>query len=113
MESPSARLVAEAQSASTVTDATGRVIALRRPNVLDRLRLFKAAGPALSQNHLWLGIATLAVSAISIDGVPVPQPATEGQIEGLVARLGDDGIEAIARALATEPDPDHRAYAGN
>ena len=36
----------------------------------------------------------------AIDDVPVPPPATEAQIEGLVARLGDEGLAAIAAAFA-------------
>ena len=90
----------------TVTDAQGRRIALRRLNALDKLRLFKAAGPVLAQNQPWLGMAVLACSVAAIDDVPVPAPGTEGQIEALIARLGDAGIEAIAAALSEPPAPD-------
>jgi len=40
-----------------VTDVTGRVLTVRRPTTLDRLRLFKAAGPGLAQNE-GLAVAT-------------------------------------------------------
>jgi hypothetical protein len=113
METPAARLIATAQSAPITTDAEGRVLALRRLTALDKLRLFKAAGPALAQNHLWLGMATLACSVVAIDDIPVPTPANEAQIEALVAKLGDAGINAIATALAP-PDPmDVATHAGN
>jgi hypothetical protein len=71
---------------------------------LDKLRLFKAAGPSLAQNQPWLGMAMLACSVAEIDGVPVPQPTNEQQIEQMVARLGDHGISAVAETLngATE-----------
>jgi hypothetical protein len=98
-ETPSARLIAAAQAAPTVTDGRGRVLSLRRLNALDKLRLFKAAGPVLSQNQPWLGMAVLACSVAAIDDVPVPAPATEGQVEALVFRLGDDGLSVIASAL--------------
>ncbi len=84
--------------------------------VLDRLRLFKAAGPQLAQNGPWLGIALLACSVTAIDDVPVPMPGTELQIEALVARLGDTGIAAAAAALtrAIEPTAETtRQQAGN
>jgi hypothetical protein len=66
---------------------------------LDKLRLFKAAGPGLAQNQPWLGMAMLACSVTEIDSVPIPQPANEQQIEAMVARLGDHGISAVAETL--------------
>jgi hypothetical protein len=86
-------------------DSEGRELALRRLTALDRLRLFKAIGPLLSQNTLYLGMATLAVSVTAIDSIPIPAPVTEGQVEALVARLGDAGIAAVAAALAAESPP--------
>jgi hypothetical protein len=83
---------------------------------LDKLRLFKAAGPVLSQNQPWLGMAMLACSVAEIDNVPVPPPTNEQQIESLVARLGDPGIAAVAEAFNGQPEvvqPDAMATAGN
>ncbi|WP_241771093.1 hypothetical protein [Acidisphaera rubrifaciens] len=85
-----------------MTDALGRRLALRSITALDKLRLFKAAGPVLAQNEPWLGMALLACSVHAIDDVPVPMPANEHQIEALVARLGDSGIAAAAEALAPD-----------
>ena len=113
-ETPSARLVAAAQAAPAVTDSRGRVLSLRRLTALDKLRLFKAAGPVLSQNQPWLGMALLACSVAALDDVPVPPPVTEGQVEALVARLGDDGLAAVGAALddGTAPSPSGES-AGN
>jgi hypothetical protein len=102
---PSETIIAASVSAETVTDAHGRRIALRRMTVLDKLRLFKAAGPLLSQNGPWLGVALLACSVTAIDDIPVPMPANEQQIEALVARLGDLGIAAAAAALSAVTEP--------
>jgi len=100
MDTPSARIVAAAQMATEVTDALGRRLAVRRLAALDRLRLFKAAGAALATNPGWMGLATLAFSVTAIDDVPVPAPATEPQVEALVARLGDAGLTAVSVALS-------------
>lgn len=111
---PSAAIIAEAQAGRTVADADGRRIALKRLTALDRLRLFKAAGPYLSQNQPWLGMAALASSVTAIDDIPIPPPVTEQQIESLVARLGDNGISAVAAALAVDaPATTGAASAGN
>ncbi len=103
--SPSETIVSSAISPTAVTDTLGRRLVLRRLTVLDKLRLFKAAGPVLSQNGPWLGMALLACSVTSIDDVPVPMPVAEQQIEALVARLGDQGIAAAAQALSVVEEP--------
>lgn len=120
MQTPIQRHLAATLAVQTVVDDEGRTIVLRRLTALDKLRLFKAAGPVLSQNQHWLGMATLAVSVDSIDDLPIPAPTTEAQIESLVSRLGDAGIAAVAQALhgalhgAPDPSdspPEH--HAGN
>ena len=98
--SPSERIVAAAQATAEANDAAGRALTVRRPGALERLRLFKAAGAALAGNPAWLGLATVAASVVALDGVPVPFPASEAQIEALVARLGDHGIAAVSAALS-------------
>lgn len=96
---PSAKIIVEATEVSSVVDGLGRRLTLRRLTALDKLRLFKAAGSELSLNQPWLAMAILASSATSIDDIPIPAPSNETQIEALVSRLGDSGIEAIAQAL--------------
>jgi hypothetical protein len=98
----------------TVIDAQGRRLELRKLSALEKLRLFKAAGSVLAQNQPWLGIAVLACSVTAIDDVPVPLPHAESLIEGLVQRLGDDGIAAVAAALVPDLTLDELAEnAGN
>ncbi len=83
-----------------IKDANGRDIAIRLLNALDKMRLLKAAGSVLSENQAWLGVAMLAASVIELQGVPIPVPINENQIETIVGRLGDVGLDAIAESLA-------------
>ncbi len=99
MQTPSASVVTAAQVAPDVTDRDGRRLELRRLTALDKLRLYKAAGPVLTQNAAWMGVAVLAASVAAIDGVPVPAPASEAQIEVLVGRLGETGLAAVSTGL--------------
>lgn len=113
---PSEAIVATATSAWTVTDANGRRLTIRRMTALDKLRLFKAAGPHLAQNQPWLGMAMLACSVVALDDVPVPLAICEQHIEAIVSRLGDAGIAAAADALGagSQPGPSEMAMsAGN
>jgi hypothetical protein len=96
---PTTSIMTAAATMETVTDDDGRRLTIRRMTALDRLRLFKAAGPTLAQNQPWLGMALIASSVNAIDDVPVPTPANEAQVEAMVARLGDSGISAVAQAL--------------
>lgn len=97
---PSQRIVAGAAVKHQVVDGTGRVLEFQRPGPLDRLRLFKAVGPALACNERYVGYAMLAMCVSAIDGVPQPSPMNEGQLESLVHRLGDEGMVAIGQGLA-------------
>lgn len=97
---PSQRVIFEASREVDVTDSGGRVLRVRRPGALDRLRLFKAVGPGLASNERYVGYAMLAMCVSSIDGIPQPAPTNEGQLEALVQRLGDPGMVAIGQELA-------------
>lgn len=97
---PTLRIVQEAAREVDITDSSGRILRVRRPGAIDRLRLFKAVGPGLASNDRYVGYAMLAMCVTSIDGVPQPSPANEGQLEALVQRLGDAGMVAIGQELA-------------
>jgi hypothetical protein len=111
---PSQVVISESVRALIAIDANGRRLTLRRLTALDTLRLFKAAGPVLAQNEPWLSMAGMAFSVQEIDGVPVPSPVTEAQIEGVINRLGDAGLAAIADIMNKEYSaPESRADVGN
>jgi hypothetical protein len=96
---PSELIISNSRRTFEVLDPLGRNLSLRHINALDRLRLFKAAGPELSQNNAWLDMAALALSVTEINGVPRPTPTNERQIEAAVVELGDHGLRAVADAL--------------
>ena len=112
---PSATIIEAASTTRTISDAEGRRITLRRMTALDKLRLFKAAGPELASNDRWLAMAMLASAVVAVDDVPLPLPVNEALIEAAVARLGDHGIEAVAVALhgSGRSPAEQRAIAGN
>ena len=87
MSRPSEMILAHDDLVERV-DATGRKLHVRKPNVIDRLRLFKAVGPDAAQNEPYLGLALTACAVKFIDDVPVPHPNNEQQIENLILRLG-------------------------
>lgn len=102
---PSAAISQSAAATWAVVDTQGRRLSLRQLNALDKLRLFKAAGPELAQNPPWLGMAMLASSVVAVDDIPVPPPVNELQIEAMVSRLGDAGLSAVSEALDASAQP--------
>ena len=101
-ETPSQSIVRAANQPATVSDAKGRKIGLKKLNPLDRLKLFEVIGPDNSRNEAYVGYAALAFLVSSIDGEPVARPANKIQLEALVQRLDDDGMDAIAAHLAEQ-----------
>jgi len=111
---PSRTIIRESTKTFTTVDQAGRRFLLRRLTALDTLRLFKAAGPMLAQNEAWLSMAGLVFAVLEIDGVPIPAPATEPQIESLIERLGDGGLAAVVEAIKDAPvDSDPGSQVGN
>lgn len=99
---PSARIQAEASAPRTVVDKLGRTITVRKMDALGKLRLFKACGGVNANNNPYLGMAMLASVVTQIDELPVLTPTSEAQIEALIGRLGDEGIEAVASVFGDE-----------
>lgn len=99
---PSQAIIKAANANFSVTDARGRVIAVRRLKTLDRMRLFELVGAVNSKNDEYLGYATLAYSVTMIDGAPLSTPTTKLALEALVQQLDDDGFAAVAESLIKE-----------
>ena len=96
-----------------VTDKNVRTIQLRRIGVLEQLRLYKAMGPGLSINDMYMSVAMTAAAAAAIDDVPLPFPTNEAGLEAIVERLGSDGIQAIETLLVPNTLAQVVAEAGN
>ncbi len=108
---PTQAFISTAQRTWDVTDALGRTLTVHRLTALDRLRLFKAVPAHLAYNERYLGEAGLAFAVTAIDGIPIPQPTNDPQIEAVIDRLGNEGIDAIGAALT--PEEPATATAGN
>ncbi len=103
-ETPSQSIVRAANQPATITDAKNRAIVLKKLTPLDRLKLFEVIGPDNSKNEAYVGYAALAFLVASIDGEAVARPANKIQLEALVQRLDDDGMDAIAAHLAAQAE---------
>ncbi len=98
-DTPSESIIKAAQQPSDTTDSKGRVIGIKKMGALDRLKMFEVIGADNAKNEPYLGYAALAFHVCSIDGDPVMRPANKIQLEGLINRLGDEGLEAVGQSL--------------
>ena len=57
--------------------------------------MLRAIGPRQAENQPYFQLVECACMADLIDGVPVPMPGNEAQIDAAINRLGDDGMAAI------------------
>ena len=101
-ETPSRAIIKAANQPATLADARGRSIGVKRLNPLDRLKLFEVIGAENSRNEQYAGYAALAFLVTSIDGEPVARPANKIQLEALVQRLDDEGMDAVAAHLEAQ-----------
>lgn len=80
-----------------IDSGDGRRFALREANPGDMLDLIEAAGTAASSTA-WMRYALMICSVSSIDGKPIMMPATKQGVRELGRKIGNVGMEALARA---------------
>lgn len=94
-ETPSEQAVAKAIEQVDIVDATGRSITLKRPGVLAQFRLVELLGDSAS-NQTYVGMCLPLIYVAAIDGDPVSRITTKIGLEGLIQRLSDEGVTAVA-----------------
>ena len=98
-DTPSQKVVKAASQTVTVTDAKGRVLALRRLDFLEEFRIVEALGSELSANTTYMGMLNPLLYLAEIDGEPVPIPRNKIQAEALIQRAGREGFLAVLEGI--------------
>ncbi|GGY07106.1 hypothetical protein [Paludibacterium paludis] len=95
---PAASLQARLDRTVEVTDALGRTLTLKKPGVLDQLHLIETLG-ATAKNDMYLNIVVPILYVVAIDGDTVYKPASKRELEAIVQRLDEDGLQAVAKGV--------------
>jgi|SRR5579872_4999583 len=98
-ETPSETHVREALKETIVEDARGRKIKLVRPPVLAQFKLIRMLGGEASANQTYVQMLLPLLYVAAIDGAPVFFPASELEIDALIARLDEDGIACVMKGV--------------
>jgi hypothetical protein len=89
---------------ASVRDSKGRLLTIKRLSVIEKMRFAKALGEH-NGNDAYSNFGVVAASVREIDGSPVVFPMTNLQLEALVQRLDDPGMEAALIALISVSAP--------
>lgn len=98
LDTPSAQIVAQALAEVTITDAKGRSILLKKPGVLAQFKLVELLGES-AMNQVYVNMVLPLIYVASIDGDPVSRITTKVGLEGLIQRLDEEGVTAVAEGV--------------
>jgi len=97
-ETPSQQVIRSATAETTVTDARGRTITLKKPGILAQYRLVEMMGDSAS-NETYMNMILPVLFVSAIDGEAVLAPNTKREIEALIQRLDEEGIAAVVAGV--------------
>ncbi len=97
-ETATAELAAAAQTEIKVADARGRIIVVRKLNLLSYYLLSKAMGES-ANNPALMDMATTASSVKRIDVTDLAPPTTEADVRFMMQMLDFDGLKAAGEGL--------------
>lgn len=112
-ETPSEQVTAKASQTASIKDSKGRVIVLQKPGILAQYRIVEVAGDS-AKNEIYMRMILPLIYVTEIGGDPITQPANKMQLEALIQRLDEHGVEAIMTGVAehfgaTDPEADKAA----
>ena len=100
-DTPSESIIKASNAEEFVTDSRNRKIGVRKLKVLERIAMLKLIGHGNNDNLIYISSVSPAFLVTSIDGDPVSKPATELQLNGLLQRLDEEGLEAVTNWMAS------------
>lgn len=96
---PTEQIVKAANQAEVLTLTDGRRVTMRKPGVLAQYKLTEALGPELAMNQAYVQQVQPIMWVGAIEDAHGPEalfvPANKLQIESLIERLGEVGMDAI------------------
>lgn len=78
------------------TDALGHTYTLKKPSILEQYRFVRFIGDVSDR---YMSMVAPLVWIRSIDGDPIGFPNNQRELDALIQRLGDEGVEAVMVAV--------------
>lgn len=83
-------------------DARGRVLGVKNPNPLERVRLFEILGPESAQNVAVLLEVMPAYNVVEIDGEKLRRPVSRRELDARMLEIGDEGQVVIQQWMVEQ-----------
>lgn len=99
VETPSQKVVNDANCIVHVTDAKGRKIGLRQPQFADEFRIVAVVGAELAANQVYMGMLNPLLFIAEIDGVVQPFPTSKIAVDSLINTAGREGFLAALKGI--------------
>lgn len=94
MKKPSEQILENEYDGKLIEDSKGRILTLRKPNILDTYDLMSALGDdAKSQACMQMAMKVLYVA--KIDDVLIQSPKSYAEFRATLQRIGSEGIVAL------------------
>ena len=97
-ETPSKEAIAKTQLEFSVIDSTGRTIKLKKPSVLAQYRLIEVLADS-AKNEVYMAMVLPLIYITSIDDEAVYQPISKREVEALIQKLDEEGIQAVMEGV--------------
>jgi hypothetical protein len=96
--SPTQQAVARAAAAHDIIDNLGRIITLKKPGVLAQFRIVEIMESS-AKNEVYMAMVMPIIFVAAIDGDPVLMPNSKREVEALISRLDDEGVDAVHKGV--------------
>jgi hypothetical protein len=111
-ETASKKIINDANKEFSCQDALGRIIKLKKPNIVAQYRFVAAMGDALDNTRFYaMSFPVLFVK--SIDDVPVTMPTSQAEFYGILDRLKEEGVAAVMKCIEENFMPQDESEAKN
>ncbi|SDX12751.1 hypothetical protein SAMN05518669_103352 [Variovorax sp. YR634] len=92
---PSQQVTRDANFTVTVDASDGRKITLRKPGVLAQFKMIEMLGNEAASNQVFVNMVLPVMFVAAIDGEEISRITTRIQLDALIQRLDDAGVEAV------------------
>jgi hypothetical protein len=96
---PTQQVTRDANYSVVVETSDGRKITLRKPGVLAQFKMIEMLGGAAAANQVFVNMVLPVTFVVAIDGDPVSRITTRSELDALIQRLDEAGIEAVMEAV--------------
>lgn len=110
-----AQMTSQANDIKVVTDKTGRVLKLKRPDFIAQFRLTKALGP-VADNTAYQAMIFPILYLVAIDDQDIFPPKSDLEVEAILSKLDSHGYAALTdgiKANFADVDEDERESVKN